>query len=418
MRGTSREEFAALLRELKTRSGRSYGALAARLHVSTSTLHRYCNGDAVPTAYAPVEQLARLCGASPEELLELHRRWLRADATRKLSAAPPQPPAAPEPEPAPVEEPGPQPASRFARFRRRLLLPGALGASLVLLLAASAVNRDDTPAARHRGDGTNLAAGQSPRPDRSAAPAPTASARPASPSPSHGKTDKSPGGGGRSAAAKSDKRGDGRTAADPVGWTVRSHLWYAGCGHTYLIGKDPAGVPPPPVQQHADTWARTQGAVHGGQTIVEAVLSPRDGQPVVITDVHVRIAGRTAPVAWNAYDMSDGCGGALSEATYTVDLDVERPVPHPQDGFDGEHTLPLAKLPYRIADDDPLALRVEANTESYDTRWYLEVEWSRGDATGVTRIDDNGTPFRTSGYEGRPLYRFAGDAGWIKPPSD
>lgn len=74
--------FAALLRTLKTRSGLSYGALAKRLHMSTSTLHRYCNGDAVPADYAPVERLARLCGAQSEELVELHRRWILADAAR------------------------------------------------------------------------------------------------------------------------------------------------------------------------------------------------------------------------------------------------------------------------------------------------------------------------------------------------
>lgn len=75
-------DFAASLRELKDRSALSYGVLAKRLHMSTSTLHRYCNGDAVPTDYAPVERLARLCGASPGELVALHRRWVLADAMR------------------------------------------------------------------------------------------------------------------------------------------------------------------------------------------------------------------------------------------------------------------------------------------------------------------------------------------------
>ncbi|MFE2537188.1 helix-turn-helix domain-containing protein [Streptomyces sp. NPDC059371] len=75
-------EFAGLLGELKQRSGLSYGVLAKRLHVSTSTLHRYVNGDAVPTDYAPVERLARACRATPEELVELHRRWILADALR------------------------------------------------------------------------------------------------------------------------------------------------------------------------------------------------------------------------------------------------------------------------------------------------------------------------------------------------
>src|SRR5438045_2595741 len=50
--------------------------------MSTSTLHRYCNGTAVPIEYAPVERLARVCRATPQELVELHRRWILADAAR------------------------------------------------------------------------------------------------------------------------------------------------------------------------------------------------------------------------------------------------------------------------------------------------------------------------------------------------
>ncbi|MFI1954643.1 helix-turn-helix domain-containing protein [Streptomyces xinghaiensis] len=82
--GTAEEkaEFAELLRGLKDRSGLSYGTLAKRLHMSASTLHRYCNGDAVPADYAPVERLARLCKATPDELVEVHRRWVVAGAAR------------------------------------------------------------------------------------------------------------------------------------------------------------------------------------------------------------------------------------------------------------------------------------------------------------------------------------------------
>ncbi|WP_309061733.1 helix-turn-helix domain-containing protein [Streptomyces sp.] len=76
------DDFAGLLRELKERSGLSYGALGKRLHMSASTLHRYVSGEVVPVEFAPAERLARLCRATPEELLELHRRWIRADALR------------------------------------------------------------------------------------------------------------------------------------------------------------------------------------------------------------------------------------------------------------------------------------------------------------------------------------------------
>ncbi|GDY41048.1 helix-turn-helix domain-containing protein [Streptomyces antimycoticus] len=76
------EAFAERLRGLKERSGLSYGTLAKRLHMSTSTLHRYCNGTVVPADYASVERVARVCRATPEELVELHRRWILASAAR------------------------------------------------------------------------------------------------------------------------------------------------------------------------------------------------------------------------------------------------------------------------------------------------------------------------------------------------
>ncbi|MGE9697028.1 helix-turn-helix domain-containing protein [Streptomyces sp. CH6] len=80
--GSENEAFAARLKELKERSGLSYGQLAKRLHLSTSTLHRYCNGDALPAEFTPADRLARLCGADRAELMDLHRRWLLADAAR------------------------------------------------------------------------------------------------------------------------------------------------------------------------------------------------------------------------------------------------------------------------------------------------------------------------------------------------
>ncbi|MCX5252969.1 helix-turn-helix domain-containing protein [Streptomyces canus] len=81
------QEFAALLRRLKERTDRSYGSLARRLNMNTSTLHRYCAGDAVPVDFAPAERLAALCGASAEERMDLHRLWLSAVAARQRPRA-------------------------------------------------------------------------------------------------------------------------------------------------------------------------------------------------------------------------------------------------------------------------------------------------------------------------------------------
>ncbi|WP_206281597.1 helix-turn-helix domain-containing protein, partial [Streptomyces prasinopilosus] len=80
-------DFAESLRELKQRSGLSYEALAKRAHMSTSTLHRYCKGEGVPADSTVVARFARVCRATPEERVELHRRWVLADAARDRAAS-------------------------------------------------------------------------------------------------------------------------------------------------------------------------------------------------------------------------------------------------------------------------------------------------------------------------------------------
>ncbi|WP_433359298.1 helix-turn-helix domain-containing protein [Streptosporangium sp. CA-115845] len=74
------EDLASYLRELKAKTGRSYDALAKRLGISKSALHRYCSGDGVPPRFTVLEQFAKECRANRQELIELHRRWVRAQA--------------------------------------------------------------------------------------------------------------------------------------------------------------------------------------------------------------------------------------------------------------------------------------------------------------------------------------------------
>ncbi len=382
------EEFAEYLRGLKERSGHSYGTLARRLHTSTSTLHRYCNGTAVPARYAPAERLARLCGASPEELLELHRRWLRADMMRGRTGPerPVPPPEAtsevepeagaestPEPDaPETESEPGPgtgaesgEPTPAPPGWRRALLWPVA--AVLAVALVVTAV----VWAAPGRPDRERPSAGGAAEP--------------------------------------------GPTDTAPLAWTARSHVWRHGCDHRYLIDLPPSRVPPPPVEQDAAGWAGSLGAVHGGETIMEATVRGTGDVPVVVEAVHVRVVARRAPLVRPSFEMNNGCGGSLAPAAFSVDLDAPRPSVEPVDGYDGDggKHLPAVRLPYRVAVDEPLALRIEARTEGCDCDWYVELEWSSGDDSGTLRVDDGGRPFRTSAAEGRPTYGWSvADGVW------
>ncbi|MFG3410394.1 helix-turn-helix domain-containing protein [Streptomyces sp. NPDC048142] len=80
--GSARAALAERLSALREGSGRTYASLARRIGVSGSTLHRYCTGRTVPAEFAPVERLARWCGAPAAEREALHRLWILADGER------------------------------------------------------------------------------------------------------------------------------------------------------------------------------------------------------------------------------------------------------------------------------------------------------------------------------------------------
>ncbi|MFF4116068.1 helix-turn-helix domain-containing protein [Streptomyces sp. NPDC001714] len=447
------EEFAALLRQLKDRTDRSYGSLARRLNMNTSTLHRYCAGEAVPLDFAPVERLAAFCGATPQERLELHERWLRAVAARQRpragegagpatadertpedprTAAEPSAEAAPVAEAAlladaaPVTEPAPvteaAPVARPWYRRRRTLVASAVVTVVLVTLGTLAALPDDRQAvgagARDPGSSTTTTAGDAERHGSGATgPAPnSASATPSS------STSTSSSSGGTKASSPSGSGTPGSPAATgvPLTWTANSQLWELGCDHQYVIDKQPAQVPPPPAPQDAGTWAATQNAVHGGNTIVDVSVQGRSSTAVVLEALRVRVVGRTAPAPGIAYSMADGCGGGLTPRYFDVNLDKDRPIARPVagEGPDG-HTVSTMHLPYRVSATDPEVLRVKASTVGCDCRWYLELDWSSQGRSGTVRIDDHGRPFRTSSVKGLPHYWYGfvdGVRQWV--PTD
>jgi hypothetical protein len=101
---TQTDKFAACLRMLKDRSGRGFDRLGKQAGVSGSSLHRYCSGLSVPSDYRVVHAFAKVCGASTEELRELHQLWALADAERDTPT--------PEPEVAVAVEPPAPPKAR------------------------------------------------------------------------------------------------------------------------------------------------------------------------------------------------------------------------------------------------------------------------------------------------------------------
>lgn len=438
------EQFAGLLKKLKDRSGRSYGVLAGRLHVSTSTLHRYCNGDAVPGEYAPVERFARLCGATADELVELHRRWIIADAARRrgkpdapvagaeapdaVSDAEPEADAPVEPAPAPVEPapapelvpevepaavPGSEPSSRWRRAsaRTRVLLAAAAVVALTVPTAVVIGQLKETGAdsavgvpgalSTQEGKGAD-AVSESPE-------SPSASASVSAPASERASASASPGSASPSVRSSVSASRTPESAGRPPTVTISSYNWEEPCGQFYLLGQDPATVPPPPSPTSTRGWARSLGGVDGGSMKLELTVQGTSQQAVVLTGLHVRVLSRRAPLQRPAFSMGEGCGSGIEPQSFDIDLDNSRPALTPVAGKQGDETVPAKDFPFQVSSSDVEVFDLDAHVEGHDVSWYLELEWSSGGRKGTLRIDDGGTPFRTSSIAGRPEYYYRYD---------
>ncbi|MFF2523045.1 transcriptional regulator [Streptomyces liangshanensis] len=473
------DAFARRLREIRDGSGRSYGALARRVGVSGSTLHRYCSGATVPVEFAPIERLARLCGCEADDLIALHRLWVRADIERRrrqeagagagvgagaeagaaagaeagaagaddvddardVEAADPAEPAEVDGEAGPgagadVLAVGP-PAPARRRLVRRTGYSAAVGAAVLALVLLVAFDRsplsvadrqrasERPPAERTTGapppSGGGATVGGSPSPSasgtasassgapRSGRPRPTGSPRP-------GATNSGKASG--TGTAKGSGGGGGDSGGTPFTWSTNRYVWEGGCGHAFLVNRSPAAVPPPPTESDAEPWARSVGAVDAGESSVRVTVQGKSDTAVVLQALHVRIAAKRAPLPYNAYNMSPGCGGSITPRLFDVDLDSSRPIARSKAGNDAGEPIPAVSFPYKVSATDPEILLATGRTVTCDCEWYLELEWSSGARSGTVRIDDRGKPFRTSGLRGRPAYDYdTGTHRWIPAES-
>ncbi|MER6354271.1 helix-turn-helix domain-containing protein [Streptomyces sp. NPDC001634] len=423
------DEFSELLGRLKERSGLSYGVLGKRLHTSASTLHRYVNGDAVPTDYAPVERFARVCKATPEELVELHRRWVLADARRGQKAG--GAPAEEEPRARTAvgsgtetagsgtetvgseaaAESGPEgerwPLTEAPSARRRTVALAGAAVAAALVSAALVVHLVPGKGDDDRGGKQSIGAAASPSVDESPGASESADAKGGSASPSASRSG-SPtasvsasriGGAG---AAQGGGSEDGATAPTVA---VNPYKWENQCSQHYLVDRQPEQVPPPPGEPDARGWVTALGGVPGGEQMLALTVQGTGKATVVLEDLHVRVVEKSAPLAWNDFAMGVGCGGGVKTAAFGVDLDAGRPALSPKAG--------QRDFPYKVSETDPEVFYVFADARAHNVSWYLELDWSSGDHHGTVRIDDNGKPFRTSGNVGRPAYNYPlGSSEW------
>ncbi|MER6366320.1 helix-turn-helix transcriptional regulator [Kitasatospora sp. NPDC001527] len=396
------DEFAGMLRGLKERSGHSYGVLATRLHVSTSTLHRYCHGAAVPTEYAPVERFARVCGANGDELVALHRCWLLADAARRREAGTatprPRPEPAPAPDPVPVPvvatAPAPRAPGEAARRRLRALLGAVVVIGLIAAASAFVLHGRRGPAALPAATTSGSAATASPT--ASAPPSAVPSGAASSSAPSTPSPTPPP-------AASVPAPADDTSA--PFHVNVLTDNWGSPCGQWFLSTRSPAQVAAPPdTSADVDSWAAAQQGVPGGHLRLQLTAQGADATPVVLHAAYIQVVSTRPAPKGNAYTPGSGCGGGLTPAAFAVDLDAPAPRATAVPAQESTGKPVLSTFPFRVSATDPQVINVDAATAAQDVSWYLDLVWTSGDRQGRLRVDDHGRPFRTVGIRDAAAY--------------
>ncbi|GCB45422.1 hypothetical protein SNL152K_2712 [Streptomyces sp. NL15-2K] len=394
-----------------------------------------------------MERFARVCKATPGELVELHRLWVLADARRRqkaggaapaeeepqartaekqagtganantranLNTGATEPDTAADPDPVTEIERRPLPEAPVARRQRTFVLAGTTVAA-ALVAAALVVNLvpgegDDDQSGKQSVGAASPSVDESPdaseptgAKDRSASPSASRSGGPTVP-PS---ASASRSGGTGAGAAQGGGAEDGASAPKVV---VDPYKWDGPCSQHYLLDRRPEEVPPPPSEPDARGWVTAFGGVAGGQQMLALNVQGTGKATVVLDELHVRVVEKSAPLDWNDFVMGVGCGGGVETTAFGVDLDAGRPVVSPKAG--------QRDFPYKVSESDPEVFYVFADARAHNVSWYLELEWSSGDQKGTVRVDDNGKPFRTSGNAGRPAYTYPlGASEWGRDES-
>nr|BFE83755.1 hypothetical protein GCM10020093_063560 [Planobispora longispora] len=155
-----------------------------------------------------------------------------------------------------------------------------------------------------------------------------------------------------------------------------------------------------------DRWAQAHGAIDGPFTDISITIQGKESKPVVITNLRARILERRPPVPSGVVIPPRGAGPIVSRA-FEVNLDRTPPT---LDYFNGEEgdNKPIV-FPYKVSDTEPEVFLVLATANKCDCLWELDLSWAAAGQTGVTVINNDGVPFRTSSIVNATSYIPKGD---------
>jgi hypothetical protein len=153
-------------------------------------------------------------------------------------------------------------------------------------------------------------------------------------------------------------------------------------------------IPPPPngdseVGRYA--WAHDLGGVDAASSLMRVTVTGEGSTPVILQGLRVRVDERRPPLRGSLLSYF-GLGAPQSVRYIEVDLSVDPPTWR----FIGEEGRPEDHFPLRVSASETEVFDVQVLRVRGDVSWHLELEYTADGEQGVMRVDDRGSPFRTT----------------------
>lgn len=204
----------------------------------------------------------------------------------------------------------------------------------------------------------------------------------------------------------------------PVSWYAQTN---DPAGPVFVIPRPLRDIPPPPVEfQARHAWAAGLGGADAGSTLVEILVTGRDGDAVVLNDLRVVVLDRRPALRGTLVRHSPG-GDAMFVRTLRVDLDVEPPIVTPgQDHryeviIEGTRPEEPVRFPFRVSESVPEVFSVVGTTTRQLVEWVIEIDVLESGGVRTVVVDDNGHPFVTTPWEADLPSVYSNDGETFQP---
>lgn len=199
------------------------------------------------------------------------------------------------------------------------------------------------------------------------------------------------------------------TARDPLTWTVESNPAQVAAFAAFPVEvRLPAGARPVtgpgPGCRGFRPWGLQHDGIDAGITRLQLVLQSRSTSPLLIADARAVVVGRNAL----APGIGVRCPPAGEAELRPLSIDLERPDPRAVYGSE-----PGRQFGFTLEQGEIESFLVTASARTATYAWYLELTVIVGGEPRTVRIDDGGSPFRTTSPEGGRVWEWDYEGSWF-----